>query len=166
MRHSETPKGAAPNGTSRARHGFCRYLNVLANQELAIPRGWQERKKYRAFFGGRAATHEKGIRASCLEAPQRDVTDDEPRQGAGLWPREGDSRARSGPAPVGRVVCISKIVLPGRHVFRGGIVRLIGSHLAAAPEPSACFLNFAPCKGFGLVAGLSRSPLPTAADQV
>lgn len=40
------------------------YLNVLANQELAIPRGWQERKKYRAFFGGRAATHEKGIRAS------------------------------------------------------------------------------------------------------
>src|ERR1035437_5779217 len=25
MRHSETPKGADPNGTSRARHGFCRY---------------------------------------------------------------------------------------------------------------------------------------------
>src|ERR1039457_1967286 len=101
-----------------------------------------------------------------LKPPQRDVTDDEPRQGAGLWPREGDSRARSGPAPVGRVVCISKIILPGRHVFRGGIVRLIGSSLAPPPEPPAFFLNFAPCKCFGLVAGLSRSPLPTAADQV
>jgi hypothetical protein len=43
-RRLDIPKNAVKeqtqNGTSRVRHGFCRHLDVLANQALAYPPSW------------------------------------------------------------------------------------------------------------------------------